>query len=270
VSPAVLAALGGLFDMSGRRVLVTGAASGLGRAIAEVMVDCGARVVLADLDAAGLDRETARLSGRAGTVRPEPLDIADVPAVRAVVDRMVRQDGGVDAVFANAGGGQPSPRIPGELSGLDEAWHRSIAVNLNGTFATVQAAAAAMRRQGGGSIVVTASTAGLRADPHVSYSYTAAKAALVNLVRHAALELAPSGVRVNAIAPGPFRTNIGAAARALGGGMTEEDWARTVPMGRIGEPDEVKGLALLLASPAASFMTGGVYVVDGGALVHTR
>jgi NAD(P)-dependent dehydrogenase (short-subunit alcohol dehydrogenase family) len=258
--------LASMFDMVGRRVLVTGAASGLGLAMTEIMVDCGAHVVMADIDWAGLDRESDRLSNRAGTVRCEQLDIADVEAVRDVVGRMVAQ-GGIDVAFANAGGGIPQDETEHFIRGLDKSWDFALATNLNGNFATIQAAATAMKAHGSGSIVITASTAGLRGDPMVSYSYTAVKGALVNLTRHAALELAPFGVRVNAIAPGPFHTNIGAAAKRAGVGKTDDDWNRTIPMGRMGEPYELKGLALLLASPAGSFMTGGVYPVDGGALV---
>ncbi|MGE5289470.1 MAG: SDR family NAD(P)-dependent oxidoreductase [Micromonosporaceae bacterium] len=109
---------------------------------------------------------------------------------------------------------------------------------------------------------------GLRADLLVSDSYIAAKAALVNLTRQAALELAPFGVHANAIAPGPFRTNIGIAPGQERQPQDESRWNRTIPMGRMGDPAELKGLALLLASPASSFITGAVVPIDGGALVN--
>jgi NAD(P)-dependent dehydrogenase (short-subunit alcohol dehydrogenase family) len=122
-----------------------------------------------------------------------------------------------------------------------------------------------MKKQHSGSIIVTASTAGLRQDPFVSYAYVVAKAGVVNLVRQAALDLARWQVRVNAIAPGPFRTNIGG-----GGPMppeAEARWNAAVPLGRMGNPAEIRGLALLLASVASSFMTGGVYLIDGGQML---
>jgi NAD(P)-dependent dehydrogenase (short-subunit alcohol dehydrogenase family) len=129
-------------------------------------------------------------------------------------------------------------------------------------------AAAVMRRQGSGRIVVMSSNAGLRPEPVVCYGYAASKAAIINIVRHAALELAPHGVLVNAICPGPFK------GTRIGGGVTldpepeqERMWATTVPLGRMAEPEELKGLALLLASPASSFMTGAAYLIDGGTLV---
>jgi NAD(P)-dependent dehydrogenase (short-subunit alcohol dehydrogenase family) len=123
-----------------------------------------------------------------------------------------------------------------------------------------------MKRQRSGSIVTTASTAGLRNDPYTPYSYAIAKAGVVNFTKQAAHDLARWGVRVNAIAPGPFKTHLGgkeptsAAADAM--------WSAVVPLGRMGNPAEIRGLALLLASKAGSFMTGGVYPIDGGALLQ--
>ena len=143
-----------------------------------------------------------------------------------------------------------------------------LGVNLNGVLFTMKHAAAVMRRQGAGRIIVTSSNAGLRPESVVCYGYTASKAAIINVVRHAALELAPHGVLVNAICPGPFK------GTRIGGGVTENPtpeleqmWSKTVPLGRMAEPDELKGLVLLLASPASSFMTGGAYLIDGGTLV---
>src|SRR5215510_13378416 len=143
-------------------------------------------------------------------------------------------------------------------------FQRAIELNLTATFMTIRFAAAQMKRRRTGSIVATASIAGLRADPLVGYGYVAAKAAVANIVRQAAVDLAPHNVRVNAIAPGPFLTNI------AGGRMHREPevakkFASHVPLGRIAQPDEIKGLALLLASPAGSFITGAVIPIDGGA-----
>lgn len=140
-------------------------------------------------------------------------------------------------------------------------------MNLHGVVHTVRAAAAHMKRQRSGSIVVTASTAGLRADPYVSYSYVVAKAGVINFVRQAALDLARWQVRVNAIAPGPFRTAIGGEGPMPP--AAEARWNAAVPLGRLGDPAEIRGLALLLASGASSFMTGGVYPVDGGQLLQS-
>src|SRR6266545_3745365 len=260
-----------IFDVGGRRILVTGAASGLGRAMAEVLAGAGARVTLADKDPAGLEKAAAELTAEGGLVRQAPLDVADPDQVRAAVAGTVDAFGGLDVVFANAGiaegSGYSDPGWRLEAFPQD-SWERVVAVNLTGAVHTMRAAAEVMRRQGAGRIVVTASTAGLRADPMVAYSYVAAKAALINVVKQAALDLAPHGVRVNAIAPGPFHTNIGGDKGK--DPAVEKTWATTVPLGRMGDPEEIKGLVLLLASDASSFITGAVYPVDGGALAPSH
>lgn len=255
-----------LFDVRGARVVVTGAASGLGFAMAEVMADAGARVTLADVDADGLERAAGRLEG---DVRTAEVDVSDESEVARLFDDLVEDQGGVDVAFANAGisleAGVVDPA--GGLANLDrDTWDRVLGVNLNGVLFTLRAAAEHMKRQGGGRIVVTASTAGFGTDPLVGYSYSATKAAVIIIVRQAALELAKHGVHVNAIAPGPFKTNIGAGAPPI----PPEAWEAIVALGRLAEPDELKGVALLLASPASSFMTGAVVPVDGGQLLMSH
>lgn len=267
--PAAGQVLASIFDVHGLVALVTGGASGLGLAIATVLAECGARVVIAD-------RDEARLTEAAGSLPPGfsvescVLDVADATAVTDLVASIVARHGRLDAAFANAG--VALGRGPGHPEGLVDTfdlgqWRQALDVNLHGVVHTVRAAAVPMKEQRSGSIVVTASTAGLRQDPYVSYSYVVAKAGVVNLVHQAALDLARWQVRVNAIAPGPFRTNLG------GGGPrppeAEARWAAAVPLGRMGDPAEIRGLALLLASPASSFMTGAVYPVDGGQLLQS-
>jgi NAD(P)-dependent dehydrogenase (short-subunit alcohol dehydrogenase family) len=264
--------LGSLFDVRDVRAVVTGAASGLGFAMAEVLADCGALVTLADLDADLLEQSTRTLADRGGKVRSAVVDVSDADRVQAMIDDAVAADGGVDVVFANAGiGATPGWAVEGGQQ-LDtvrrEDWDKVIGVNLNGILFTMRSAAGAMKRQGAGRIVVTSSVAGLRPEPVVCYGYIASKAAVLNIVRQAALELAPYGIRVNAICPGPFKgTRIGAGATLDPDPKTEQQWASTVPLGRMAVPDELKGLALLLASPAGSFITGAAHVIDGGALI---
>lgn len=256
-----------LFDIRGHVAFVTGAASGLGLAYAEVMADNGASVVLADIDAIGLERVGTRLASAGCAVEQAVVDIRRNDALRAAIDRSVERHGRLDAVFANAGitsGPGFEISADGSIDAMDlSAFQRAIDVNLTATFMTIRFAAAHMKQHRRGSIVVTASIAGLRSEPLVGYGYAAAKAAIVNVVRHAAVDLAPHGVRVNAIAPGPFLTNI------AGGRLHREPevagkFAATVPLGRLAQPDEIKGLALLLASPAGSFITGAVIPIDGG------
>jgi NAD(P)-dependent dehydrogenase (short-subunit alcohol dehydrogenase family) len=258
--------LSDLFDVAGLRTVVTGAASGLGLAMAEVMAAGGARVTLADLDADRLADVAARLGGE---VRTAAVDVSDSAAVERLFADVAEAQGGVDVAFANAGISL-EPGVVDERGGLEnldlDAWDTVLGVNLNGVLFTMREAARHMKRQGSGRIVVTASTAGFGTDPMVGYSYSATKAAVIILVRQAALELARHGVHVNAIAPGPFRTNIGGDAAPI----PPEAWNDIVAIGRMAEPDELKGVALLLASPASSFMTGAVVPVDGGQLLMSH
>jgi NAD(P)-dependent dehydrogenase (short-subunit alcohol dehydrogenase family) len=254
-----------LFDVRDKRVVVTGAASGLGFAMAVVMSDCGARVTLADVEGGRLEEVTGQLAERGGRVRSSRVDVSDVGEVQRLMEDVVEEHGGVDVVFANAGISlEPGVVDPeGGFGAFDRGrWDRVLGVNLNGVVFTMQAAAEPMKRQGSGRIVVTASTAGLRADPLVGYSYSATKFAVVGLVRQAALELAPHGVHVNAIAPGPFHTRIGGDTE-----IPDSVWENVVALGRMAEPEELKPVALLLGSAASSFMTGAVIPVDGGQML---
>jgi NAD(P)-dependent dehydrogenase (short-subunit alcohol dehydrogenase family) len=262
-----------LFDVEGARVVVTGAAGGLGFTMAEVLAECGAHVTLSDVDEERLNASTEALLARGCTVRAAVADVRSEQQVQALFDGVLAAAGGVDVVFANAGlAAVPGFRADGGQT-LDtvrrQDWDRVLDVNLNGVMHTMRAAAAVMRRQGAGRIVVTASNAGLRPEPMVCYGYAASKAAVIHLVRHAALELAPHGVLVNAICPGPFYGTL------IGGGVTEHPseelkamWATLIPLGRMAHPDELKGLVVLLASPASSFITGAAHVIDGGSLVQ--
>lgn len=250
------------FALTGQVAAVTGAASGLGRAIAEVLVEAGARVVLLDIDSAALDAACAELGPQA---RAERLDVSDREAVRRVIAGIAAREGRLDIAVANAGvtAGRGYTDPTGQMAAVsDDQWDSVLDINLTGVFATIQAASVPMKAQGYGRILAISSIAGLRSDIMVGYAYAATKAAVVNMVRQAAMELAPAGVSVNAIAPGPFRTNI------AGGRIRQPEiaaqFAAQVPMNRIADPDEIKGMALLLCSPAASYITGTTIAVDGG------
>jgi NAD(P)-dependent dehydrogenase (short-subunit alcohol dehydrogenase family) len=256
-----------LFDVRDARVVVTGAASGLGLAMAEVMAEGGAQVTLADLNQEMLEEATGKLAESGAKVRSFQLDVSDGEQVDALFEDVVEAQGGVDVVYANAGislePGFTDPK--GGLAEIDrEAWERVLGVNLSGVVFTMGAAAKAMKPQRSGKIVVTSSNAGLKVEPLVGYSYAATKAAVAHVVRQAAIELGPHGINVNAIAPGPFRTRIGGGR--LPDAKVEKLWAELIPLGRMAETDELKGLALLLGSPAASFITGAVILIDGGAV----
>lgn len=254
-----------LFKVEGLHAVVTGAASGLGLAIARALGENGARVVLVDVDASALASAEQALRAEGAQVWAEQLDVTDHPAVQALFERLAQRLGPIDVVFANAGigGGAGWGSPEGALDAVPlENWHRIIDVNLHGAFATVQAAARVMRPRKQGSIILTASIAGLVHSAVPGYAYHVAKAGVVHLVRIAAKELGTYGVRINGIAPGPFVTNIG------NGSMTNPDVLRrfiaTNPMGRVAQAQEIAGIALLLASPASSYVNGVTIPVDGG------
>jgi NAD(P)-dependent dehydrogenase (short-subunit alcohol dehydrogenase family) len=266
------------FDIAGRSALVTGAASGIGLAYAECMAEAGARVTLTDIDAAGAEREAKRLVEEGYEARWDVCDVSQLDQVATAFDNHVAAYGGCNIVFANAGldvgGGFWTPegdRNPeGQIDVYDpQRWYKSIGINLTGAFHTVREAARVMKaneRNGhrrGGSIVITSSNAAEVNEAIVGVPYMAAKAGVKHFMRHTAYELAAYGIRVNAIAPGPFVTNIGdgwvkknPAAKAA--------WDEMVPVGRMAETWQIKPLALLLASDAGSYMTGAHVMIDGG------
>jgi len=256
-----------LFDLSGKSALVTGAGSGIGFAMAEGLAENGAQVFLSDISDENLKRSVARLTDRGFSCKSGIADTADRNQVFAVADEAVKHFGKLDIVIANAGiSAGPGPTTDlGTIEAVDpQRWSQVLAINLTGVFSTMQAAAKHMKPQRSGRIIVTVSTAGFRADPMVGYAYAATKAAVANLVRQAAMDFSRFNVHVNGIAPGPFRTNIGNGR--MQDPATEKAFGDSLPLGRIGNPDEIKGPTLLLASEASSFMTGAIIPVDGGAL----
>jgi NAD(P)-dependent dehydrogenase (short-subunit alcohol dehydrogenase family) len=256
-----------LFDVRGTVVFVTGAANGLGLAFSEVLAANGAHVVMTDVDAAALARAADGVRRAGGVAETLVLDVEDTPALREAVDRTARQHGRLDTVFANAGisGGTGPHTETGTIVNYPlETWTHVVDVNLTSVFATIQAAAVPMIAQRRGRIIVTSSIGGMKSEPIVGYAYAATKAALLNVVRHAAVDLARYNVLVNAIAPGPFKTNI-ANRRWETDPNVAKLFGELVPLGRMAEPDEIKGLALFLASPASSYVTGAVIPIDGGA-----
>jgi NAD(P)-dependent dehydrogenase (short-subunit alcohol dehydrogenase family) len=255
-----------LFDLSRQVAVVTGGASGIGKAMAAAVAANGARVILADVDTAAL-RETIAEFREAGLqVQDREVDVRDRPSLDALMSDVAATYGRLDIVFANAGiSGGPGPAVPvGALAAIaPEFWQRVLDTNLTGTLSTIQAAVPHMKQRQYGRIVVTGSALGLHPDPMVGYPYVVSKTALVGLVRQAAIEFAPHNIAVNAIAPGPFKTNIAGAARNA---ERDKAIAATTLLKRLGDPQELAGLALLLASPACSYMTGSIIVADGGSI----
>jgi NAD(P)-dependent dehydrogenase (short-subunit alcohol dehydrogenase family) len=264
-----------LFDVTGFGVVVTGGASGLGLAYGEVLAAHGARVTLIDVDAQRVVEQASRLRGEGLDVRAAVADVTEHDALDRAVDEAGALYGRLDVAFANAGidpgvgfvgawAGSERPRVPdGELERYsDERWNRVIEINLNGIFAAARAAVRHMRPRRSGRIIVTTSLAATRVEPAIGAAYMAAKAGARHLMHSIALELAAYGITVNAIAPGFFVTNIG-GGHAHDPGV-QAALAKEIPMHRVGQPDEIKALALFLASPASAYITGQEIVIDGG------
>jgi NAD(P)-dependent dehydrogenase (short-subunit alcohol dehydrogenase family) len=264
-----------LFNVEDYGAVVTGAASGLGLGFTEALVANGARVTMLDMNSTALQAESRRLQESGHDVTPVCLDVTDHAALDRAFDEAVRRYQRLDVVFANAGidpgvgivgqwVGHERSRVPAGALELytDERWNRVIDVNLNGIFATVRAAARHMKPRRSGHIIVTTSLAASRVEPAIGAAYMAAKAGATHFMHCAALELAGYNITVNAIAPGIFITNIG-------GGHSKDPaaqaaFAKTIPMHRVGFPDDIKGLALFLASPASDYVTGQEIIIDGG------
>jgi NAD(P)-dependent dehydrogenase (short-subunit alcohol dehydrogenase family) len=235
-----------------RVALVTGAASGIGRAAALAFAEDGAAVAALDVDAAGLEHTVAALRERGTDVLPLVADVTDLRQVEQAVEDVVERWGRLDAAFNNAG--VAGPYLPLDQYPEDE-FLRVVQVDLVGVWRCMRAEIRQMRRQGHGAIVNTSSMLGSAAMP-ANGAYVAAKHAVEGLTRTAALELGPVGVRVNALAPGVTRTGMTSAV--------SDDLLRAVPLHRIAEPEEIAAAAVWLCSPKASYVTGAVLVADGG------
>ena len=249
-----------VFDVRGRVALVTGGAAGLGRAMAQTLAVNGARVVLADIDAARLAASADAMASTGAEVLALPCDVTDDAAVRAAVAAALDRFGALDICIANAG---ITDARPGLIHRTDDAdWHRVLEVDLNGVFHTCRAALAVMLAQGRGKVVTVASMWGLAA-PAGAFprpATAAAKGAVVNLTREMALHYADKGIQVNALCPGIFQTETRPRDPAAAVAYT--------PMGRLGQPSELAGATLFLCSSASDFMTGQTLVIDGGVLAR--
>ncbi|MGR9263696.1 SDR family NAD(P)-dependent oxidoreductase [Rhizobium leguminosarum] len=260
------------FSIDGRSAIVTGAGSGIGLAYAETMADAGAYVTLADIDLPAVNREAERLRSEGKKARAVALDIVDPNAVAEAFDDHVTTYGTCDIVFANAGiaPGKGFWNLEGfrnedsQIDTLDlRIWDKVISTNLSGTFYTLREAARVMKRiSRGGAIIVTSSDAALQPAAVVCSPYMPSKAGVSHLTRQAALELAEYGIRVNSIAPGMFATNI--SDGWVSDPAVRDKLNSAMLMGKIADTDQIKPLALFLASDASSYLTGAQIVIDGG------
>lgn len=238
--------------MSKPVAIVTGAGTGIGQAAAMMFADRGYDVVAVDLNPDALQWATARgiltITG----------DVSEESTAERMVSAALETHGRLDAVVLNAG---IARRSEWEADDVMETFDQIMAVNVRSVVAGIRHAAPAMAARGGGSIVVTASTSGLGGDPR-RFAYNASKAAVINICRAAALDWGHAGVRVNAMGPGPTMTPI-----LQGGRVTPEhldELRRNIPLQRLGRPEEQAEVIYFLGSPASSFVTGAVFMCDGG------
>jgi NAD(P)-dependent dehydrogenase (short-subunit alcohol dehydrogenase family) len=237
-----------------RVVVITGAASGIGRAAAELYAERGFAIVAVDVDEAGLDKLSADGPACATVVGDTASDAVNEAAVALALARFGR----LDAVLLNAGIGAAGPlESPGALERLD----RILAVNVHGIASGIRAAVPALRASGGGAIVATSSVSGLRGDPG-TWAYNASKAAIINLVRGLAIDYAAQDIRINAIAPGGTVTAL--TAGQVDHPVLGPEIAARIPLQRWADPREQAEVLWFLTSPAASYITGAVLPVDGG------
>jgi 3-oxoacyl-[acyl-carrier protein] reductase len=246
-------------DFAGKIAVVTGGGNGIGAAACRAFAAQGARVAVLDRDAAAAESVAGGIADRGGNATAHAIDVADRAAFHVAATKIAEAAGGID-ILVNGAGTTVRRMIPDMLP---EDWDRVIAVNLTGAFNGIQAVLPHMRRRGG-AIVNVASIAGQRISFGGTANYSASKAGLLGLTRHAAYELAPDGIRVNAVCPGPTATAFGGAIPSA---ETKAMRAQKIPLGRMCEPEDIADPILFLAGPAARMITGVALTVDGGVLV---
>ena len=251
-------------DLNGRVAIVTGASRGIGKAIAAAYAAAGAKVVLASRKQEGLEEAAAEIRAAGGMALPLAAHVGDEQAVNALVEKTVEAFGRIDIAVSNAG---TNPHFGPTLEATTALWDKIMEVNLRGAFLLCRAVAPFMQRQGGGSIVIMSSIAGMRPSENLGI-YSVSKAGLNMLTKVLANELGPHKIRVNAIAPGTIKTRF-SQVRVETEELAQQIVSRT-PLGYIGEPEDVVGAAVFLASPHSAFVTGAVITVDGGASAHAE
>jgi NAD(P)-dependent dehydrogenase (short-subunit alcohol dehydrogenase family) len=246
-------------SLEGKTAVITGGSRGIGRAIARTFADAGAGVVLAARGAEELEKAAQEIESNGGRALAVRTDVGDNAQVEALMAKAVEGFGSIDILVNNAGAAP-------FLSTIDQmrmdGFEKYFRIDFTSAVYCTRAAAPHLMKREGSSVLNVASVAGYIASPGLSY-YASAKAALINFTRTVAQEWASSKVRVNAVAPGWIATELNAGARAtdpsFGQAMLD-----SIPLGRLGEPEDIAAAALFLCSPAASFITGSVLVLDGG------
>ena len=250
-----------MFDLSGKVALITGSSRGIGEAIAVAFAQAGAKVVLISRKQAGLDGVAQRIREAGGEVLPMAAHTGDLGALRAVADQAISMYGHIDVAVNNAA---TNPHFGPIMTAEESHWDKILDVNVKGYFRVVKACVESMQAHGGGKIINMASVAGLEPQPMMGV-YSVSKAAVLMLTKVLAAELAPYNIQVNAIAPGLVKTKFSAALWQ--NPQINDVLIRRIPQQRMAEAEEIAGIAVYLASPASSFVTGSTFSIDGGQLV---
>lgn len=252
-------------EFENKVVVVTGGAKGIGAATVRAFAREGARVVVVDVDAAEGQALAGQLTGTGGRAFFVRADVSRAADARGIAEEAVREFGGVDALVNNAG-----IQTYGTVESMsEEEWDRTIDINLKSVFLVSKYIVPELRKRGGGAIVNVTSVQGLATEPRVS-AYAASKGGILAITRSMALDYAHEGIRVNSVCPGSVDTPmLRESAGLFGGGNPEgalQEWGKLHAVCRVGRPEEIAEMILFLASPRASFCTGGAYLVDGGML----
>jgi NAD(P)-dependent dehydrogenase (short-subunit alcohol dehydrogenase family) len=250
-----------LFDLSGRVAVVSGAAQGMGRAMATALAEAGADLLLADLNVDGVQRTAEQLRSLGRRAIPVACDMSDVAQVQALFERLDEEFGRIDFLGNVAGAGLRCDPLELTVDDFVAVLQRLVV----GRFFTCQQAARRMLAQGRGSIVNISSLAGVSALGRGHIAYSVAMGGVVQMTRELSTEFCGRGVRVNCILPAQI-WNPGLEARSKADPTLIDTWLRGIPCGRFGQPDDIKGLSVLLASDASSFITGALIPLDGGCL----
>jgi len=250
-------------SVEGKVVLVTGAASGMGLATARLFADEGARVAVTDLEDTDVKRVVDEIQGAGGEAQGWRLDVSDPQRIITVVAEIDEKLGGLDILVNNAGTSVVSPL---EADDYEQRWQRALDVMLTAQVRLIRAALPGLQRSGEGRIVNIASTEGVGGSAFMS-PYTAVKHGVVGITRSLACELAPHGITVNCICPGPIHTGMTAV---IPDADKQKFARRRVPLRRYGSPEEVAHMTLSLSLPAASYVTGVALPVDGGMLIKNN
>ena len=245
--------------LEGKVALVTGGASGIGRATALTFAREGAKLIIADMNAEGGQQTVHMITEQGGEATFVRTDVSKAVEVQALISQAVATYGRLDCAHNNAGVSSPVRASIADYP--EEDWHRVIAINLTGVWLCMKYEIPQMLKQGGGTIVNTASICGLVGLERMP-AYNASKHGVVGLTRTAALEYAPKNIRVNCVCPGAIRTAM--MERFLDRGASEQDMIAAEPIGRMGQPEEIAQGVIWLLSDAASFVTGHAMAIDGG------